>query len=150
MALYVEFLQAEIDFLNVRNALRIAYSGTDIEPGEYAIEGGRLFTRGELTRLVANPEELITAIRESTYGDELDEALDDLEAADSLIEFEHALEGILLAYTERLANVYPVSITSILSYILAKEREVENIRAIARGKEAGLDETAIEQELVIT
>jgi len=43
-----------------------------------------------------------------------------------------------------------VSVTPVISYILAKEREVENIRAIARGKEAGLSADAIESELVIT
>ena len=149
LAMYVEFLQAEIDFLNVRNALRLAYSGAEIEPDEYFIEGGLLFTRGEIQGLIAAPDDLIAVIRESTYGDELDEALTALADADSLIQFEHALDAVLLSYTGRLANVHPVSVTSIFSYILAKEREIENIRAIARGKEAGLDETAIERELVM-
>ena len=150
MAMYVEFLQAEIDFLNIRNALRLAYSGADIDPAAYYMAGGRLFDPVELTRLVSNPDDLVHAVRESTYGDELGAALDDLAEAESLIQFERALEGILLAYTERLANVFPVSVTSILSYILAKEREVDNIRAIARGKEAGLSTEDIERELVIT
>lgn len=149
MAKYVEFLEAEIDFRNVRNALRLARSGADIDPGAYAIEGGRLFRRGELARLVTNPDELVAAIQDSRYGDDLDDALVQLEEADSLIGFEHALDTVLLAYTERLGNVYPVSITAVLSYMLAKEREVENIRAIARGKEAGLEESQIEEELVI-
>jgi len=39
-ALYREFLEAEIDFRNLRNALRIARSGADIDPTEYFIEGG--------------------------------------------------------------------------------------------------------------
>ncbi len=150
MAMYVEFLQAEIDFLNIRNALRLAYSGADIDPGAYHIEGGRLFDRAELTRLVTTPDELVLAVRESTYGDELGDALDELADAESLIQFERALEGVLLAYTGRLSNVFPVSITSILAYVLAKEREVDNIRAIARGKEAGLSTEEIERELVIT
>lgn len=150
LAMYVEFLQAEIDFLNIRNALRLAVSGADIDPEAYFIEGGLLFTRGELQGLIASPDDLVAAIRESTYGDELDEALSSLEDADSLLQFEHALDAILLSYTGRLANVHPVSVTSIFSYILAKEREIENIRAIARGKEAGLDEAAIERELVMT
>lgn len=150
MAKYVEFLQAEIDFRNVRNALRLARSGADVDPATYAIEGGRLFGRGELARLVGAPDELVAAIRDSPYGDDLEGALDAIEEADSLIQFEHALESVLLTYTERLGNVYPVSIASVLSYVLAKEREVDNIRAIARGKEAGLGETEIEEELVIT
>jgi V/A-type H+-transporting ATPase subunit C len=148
-ARYVEFLEAEIDFRNARNALRLARTGADIDPAEFYIEGGTLFTEQELNQLVGNFDELVAHIRESRYGDELDVALDELEEAESLIGFEHALEAALLEYSDRLSNVYPVSIAAVLSYILAKEREVENIRAIARGREAGLDETEIEEELVI-
>jgi V/A-type H+-transporting ATPase subunit C len=42
-----------------------------------------------------------------------------------------------------------VSICSALSYILAKEYETANIRAIARGQEVGLSPEEIENELVI-
>jgi V/A-type H+-transporting ATPase subunit C len=147
--LYYEFLQAEIDFRNVRNALRLARSGADIDPSEYFIEGGRLFTAAELSTLVANPDELVQRLRESPYGDELSQALDELESAESLIEFERALEAALLEYSDRLGLVHPLSVAPVISYVLAKEREVDNIRAIARGREAGLSEDAIEEELVI-
>ena len=147
--LYGEFLEAEIDFRNARNALRLARSGADIDPAEYFIEGGKLFKARELQTLVQDPDQLITRIRDSSYGRELSEPLDGLESADSLIEFEHALEAVLLKYSRRLGNVYPLSVCPVVAYILMKEREVENIRAIARGREAGLSETEIEQELVI-
>ncbi|MFC4553384.1 MULTISPECIES: V-type ATP synthase subunit C [Halorussus] len=147
--LYVEFLQAEIDFRNVRNALRIARSGADIDPADYFIEGGQLFRRNELSQLATNVDELATFIRDSTYGDELSEALDQLERSDSLIGFEHALEAALLEYSDHLSHVFPLSVCPVLAYILAKEREVDNIRAIARGREAGLGEDQIEDELVI-
>ncbi|MFC6723929.1 V-type ATP synthase subunit C [Halobium palmae] len=146
---YREFLQAEIDFRNARNALRLARSGADIDPAEYYIEGGTLFSAGELSGLAANPDELINRLRESSYGDDLSAALDDLEAAESLIGFERALEAALLEYSKNLGHVHPLSVAPVVSYILAKEREVENIRAIARGREAGLSEEEIEQELVI-
>jgi len=42
-----------------------------------------------------------------------------------------------------------LSVTPVVAFILSKEREVDNIRAIARGKEAGLDPDEIERELVI-
>ncbi len=147
--LYREFLEAEIDFRNARNALRLARSGAEIDPSEYFIEGGKLFNARELNALVQNPDELVTQIRDSSYGRKLSEPLDELEAADSLIEFEHALEAVLLKYSRQLGNVYPLSICPVVAYILMKEREVANIRAIARGREAGLSETEIEQELVI-
>ena len=131
-ALYAEFLQAEIDFRNARNALRLARSGADVDPGEYFIEGGTLFSRSEMNQLVGNRSELVTRIRESRYGDELSGALDDLETAESLIGFEHALDRALLEYSDHLSYVYPLSVCPVLAYVLAKEREVDNIRAIAQ------------------
>ncbi|AUX07690.1 A-type ATP synthase subunit C [Halalkaliarchaeum desulfuricum] len=148
-AQYREFLQAEIDFRNARNALRLARSAAAIDPAEYYISGGKLFTESQLAQLASNLDELVGYIRESEYADELSDALGQLEEADSLIAFEHAVDAALLEYSDRLGYVHPVSITPIASYILAKEREVENIRAIARGKEAGLSEEEIERELVI-
>ncbi|RQG89057.1 V-type ATP synthase subunit C [Natrarchaeobius halalkaliphilus] len=149
-ALYVEFLQAEIDFRNLRNALRLARSGADLDPGAYYIEGGTLFSQSELSRLVGNEEELVDHIAENErYAGRLSGALDRLRDADSLIQFEHALDAALLEYSDTLSSIYPTSVSAVLSYILAKEREVENIRAIARGREVGLDESEIEEELVI-
>jgi V/A-type H+-transporting ATPase subunit C len=146
---YQEFLQAEVDFRNARNALRIARSGANIDPADYYIDGGRLFRASDLTQLAQNPDELVQRIRDSPYGDDLSEALDRLEAAESLIAFERALEAALLEYSKSLGHVFPLSVTPVVSYILAKEREVDNIRAIARGREAGLDEDEIQEELVI-
>jgi len=147
--LYAEVLQAEIDFRNVRNGLRLSRTGSDIDPAAYYIGGGKLFRKGELRQLVGNLDDLVEYIRASMYGEELSTALDELAEADSLIQFEHALDSALLEYSDKLSHTYPVSICSALSYILAKEREVENIRAIARGREVGLSVEEIEQELVI-
>jgi len=147
---YEAFLKAEVDFRNATNALRLARSGADIDPAAYFIEGGDLFTRSSLARLAQNLDELVEYIGDSGYGDELGPALRELEEADSLIAFEHAIDAALLAYGDRLGTIHPVSVTPVISYILAKERETENIRAIARGKEAGLSPDEIESELVIT
>ena len=147
--LYVEFLQTEVDFRNLRNALRLARSGADVDPAEYYIEGGKLFDEQSLAQLTANMDGLVSAVRDSTYGDDLDDALAALENAENLIEFERALDAALLAYADTLSNRYPLSVCPVLSYVLAKEREVDNIRAIARGREAGLGPDEIEQELVI-
>ena len=146
--LYVEVLQAEIDFRNVRNALRLSRTGTDLDPEAYFIEGGRLFEAGELRQLVGSLDDLVEHVRESTYGDDLSEALTDLEDAESLIQFEQALDSALLEYSDTLSYTHPVSICSALSYLLAKEREMENVRAIARGREVGLSVEEIEEELV--
>lgn len=147
--LYIEFLEAEIDFRNVRNALRLARTGTDIPVTEYFIEGGRLFDAAELDQLTNNMDELVNRIRNSIYGEQLAAALDDLEEAESLIGFERALDAALLEYSDHLSHVYPLSVCPVLAYILAKEREIDNIRAIARGREASVPPDEIEEELVI-
>jgi V/A-type H+-transporting ATPase subunit C len=147
LALYAEFLRAEIDFRNARNALRLARSGADMDPAEYFIEGGALFKPGELSKL-SSTTELTTHIEESKYGDDLSDALEALEDSDSLIGFERALDAAVQEYADHLSHVHPLSICPVLSYIIAKEREVDNIRAIARAREAGLSEEDIEQELV--
>ncbi len=149
MDLYQEFLQAEIDFKNIQNSLRIARSGADMEPSHYFIEGGRLFDPSELRSLAENRDQLVSRIRESRYGDQLSDALEAIGEAESLISFERALDDALLSYSEHLSYVYPLSICPVLAYILAKEREVDNILAIAHGKEAGLSEAEIEAELVM-
>ncbi|WP_142860277.1 V-type ATP synthase subunit C [Salinigranum halophilum] len=146
---YRDILLAEVDFRNARNALRLARSGADIDPAEYYIDGGQLFTRAELSGLASNLDELVQRIRDSTYGDDLSDALNDFEEAESLIAFERALETALLEYSSSLGNVFPLSVSPVISYILAKEREVDNIRAIARAREAGLSPEQIEEELVI-
>jgi V/A-type H+-transporting ATPase subunit C len=147
--LYAEFLTAEIDFRNARNGLRIARSGADLDPADYFIEGGDLFTPETLRRLSTDVDALVEHLRESTYGDELEDALDGLESVDSLVAFEHALDRALLAYSDRLSYTFPLSVCPVLAYVLAKEREAQNIRAIARGREAGLSESEIEEELVM-
>ncbi len=146
---YRDILVAEVDFRNARNALRLARSGADIDPAEYYIEGGQLFSRSELSGLASNLDELVQRIRDSTYGDDLSDALNHFEEAESLIAFERALETALLEYSASLGNVFPLSVSPVISYILAKEREVDNIRAIARAREAGLSPEQIEEELVI-
>jgi len=147
--LYMDFITADIDFRNARNALRLARSGAGLDPAAYYIEGGVLFDAEELNQLVGNRQQLVEHIRESKYGDELSDALTELEAADDLIRFEHALDAALLEFADTLSNRYPLSVCSVLSYVLAKEREVDNIRAIARGREAGLSPEEIETELVM-
>ena len=149
VGLYIEFLRAEIDFRNLMNVLRIARSGAGIDPTEYYIEGGRLFDATEVRQVAENTQQLVTFVRESSYGDDLQEALDALEEADSVIEFEYALDRALLEYSEQLSSRYPLSVCPVLAYILAKEREVDNIRAVARGREAGLPPEEIREELVM-
>ncbi|MFB6086041.1 MAG: ATP synthase A1 subunit C [Halodesulfurarchaeum sp.] len=149
LALYRRFLQAEIDFRNLLNALRIAGSGADIDPAEYFIEGGELFSRAEIGTLVSDTDQLIAHIRDSRYAEDLSTAIDALQDDRGVSAFERELDAALLSYSDRLSHVYPLSVCPVLAYVLAKEREVDNIRAIAHGVETDLPRSTIEEELVM-
>ncbi len=145
---YREYLQAEVDLLNVRNALRAAGSdAADLD--DYFVEGGDRFRREQLSRLVGNREELVEALRASRYGGEITEAVDALEEGESLVELDRALEELLIDFAQKMTYRYPNSVAPVISYILNKEREVTNIRGIARGKEVGLSVEEIEEEVMV-
>ena len=147
--IYQSFLRSEIDIKNVRNALR-AIDSEHVEVDDYFIEGGAWFKDKEtLVSWTENADELISALRESEYGNILEDAIDDLEESDSLVEFDKALDKLLIDYSQRMTNQYPLSIAPVISYILNKRREVANIRGIARGRESGLTTEEIEEEVVI-
>lgn len=146
---YVEFLTAEVDFTNIINLLRLSRSGASLDPTAYLLDGGALFRLETVDALVQNTDELLATIRESPYGERLAGVTTAVEAGESLIPAEHALEAALLETADSLGYENPLSITPVLSFILAKRREVDNIRAIARGREAGLDVETLESEVVI-
>lgn len=145
---YREYLQAEVDLLNVRNALRAAESEA-VDLDDYFVEGGARFRREELQRLVGNREELVEALRASKYGGDITDAIDALEEGSSLVELDRALEELLIDFAQKMTYRYPNSVAPVISYILNKEREVDNVRGIARGKEVGMTVEEIEEEVMV-
>ncbi len=51
--------------------------------------------------------------------------------------------GLMISY------LYPLSILPVLDYLLKKEREVRNLRAIVRGKQTGPSNEKIEELVVV-
>lgn len=58
------------------------------------------------------------------------------------------LKKFLLKRGGDMAREFKRNIRPVLGYLIAKENEVANIRIIARGKKAGLDEKTIENQIV--
>ena len=111
----------------------------------------RLRLSGGLEVVPAGDDRMASYLARTAYrlGASLDRAYALPGEGAETVEFEHAIDAALLEYSDALSNRYPLSVCPVLAYILAKEREVDNIRAIARGKEAGLSSEEIESELVI-
>jgi len=78
-------------------------------------------------------------------------AISDVATADldSVSRIEARLKAYLIRYAWSLSNYHPLSILPVLGYIVTKETEVANIRKIVRGKEAGLPNELIEEQMVV-
>ena len=61
----------------------------------------------------------------------------------------HSLDEYMANKTKRFSYLYPLSVLPVLDYLLKKEREVYNLRAIVRGKQAGLANEIIEELVVV-
>ena len=62
---------------------------------------------------------------------------------------ENALDKFLLKESTLLLHQNPLTVSVILGFMYAKEIEVKNLRMLVKGKQLGLEEEFIEQQLVI-
>jgi len=143
------FVRTEIDFRNLNNLLRLKRDGESPERiMAYMIDDG-LFLSAKHLRSIAAMElpEIVRELGKLLYFRATVDALES--ASDSLVAFEAALTREELRHTSKEARTNPLSILVALSYILAKQVEVYNVRNIVRGKEGGIPLELIRRQLVI-
>lgn len=138
---FKRFVKQEIEYENLKIALRLKKSGADEDQiREWLVSG-------DGTKLV---EEVITASR-------FDEAIDAVQESEeleleqeTLEEVEHSLERARLDRALTTLHTEPLGITSIFGYIVAKLIEVRNLRILIRAKETEIQNLeTIRKNLVI-
>ncbi len=145
-ALVTDYVRREIDMINLQNAARwIANAQTgDFSP--YVVPGGRLLNVAAVVSLsqADGLGQFKDRIADLGLPDSLVAALADTQR---LAPFQHALTQWHLSDLDRFSHSAPLSIIPILLFLTRKEREVSRLRAVARGRAAGLNETRL-RELV--
>lgn len=143
---FSRMVRHEIDFVNVMTLLRLAADplsrGVPEETQELIIRGGADVDDALLERLVeaVDAPAMLDVLRSEGPWD-LPEDIDTAGEVDAL------LRKRMVEAAESRANQEPLSIAPIIAYILQKQREVDRVRTIARGKEAGMSDDEI-RELV--
>jgi len=146
--LFRRFVQREIDLLNLKTLLRLWTRGVKLER-EVFLYGGLEMTRDDLHAMLAMDQaELINRLSELSFYDEIAEDLGAVREVGVSGLF-RKLEKYHLVHAVEQAHLYPLSVIPVLDYIVSKEREVQNLRIIARGKESGLSTEMIKGLLVI-
>ena len=143
-----EFVRREIDIVNLRTLLRLWASKATL-PYDPFVDGGLEIPLAELAEMIPLDVNGLTArLRDYALTEDLAAQIKDLQAlgVGSLV---RSVEKLHLLEAGRYAHVHPLSVLPILDYIVRKDREVQNLRIIARGKESGLASDVIRELLVI-
>jgi V/A-type H+-transporting ATPase subunit C len=146
--LFRRFVQQEIDFLNLKTLLRLWAQKVRLDR-EVFLDGGLDLNRDDLDAMLElKKPALISRLSEYYFYDEV---VDDLKSFPEagVSHLSRRLEKFHMVHAAENAHMYPLTIVPVLEYIVSKQREVQNVRIIARGKQSGLSTDVIKELLVI-
>jgi len=140
---YLRFLRREIDEINLKTVFRAKHA--DVDTFEY-VEGGEEVDE-DLARRIhsATWDEVPSLVDETPYGNDLRDVVESYPSHRDLNEITGRLDKLHLEAADEFGHRYPLSILPILEYVQRKQREVEKLRMIAFGKQAGLSQEDIKQ-----
>lgn len=148
LAAFQAFLRREIDVVNLRVLFRLKADGVT-EVGDLFVPGGRDVTREKAARILrANGDDLIAELSSLPFWRSLEPGARAFVAGKGLNPVANALDRALLASAQSFGHSYPLSILPVVDYLLRKKQEVDNLRAIAYGKQTGLRDELV-KELII-
>ena len=146
----LEFIRREVDTRNLLNAARWVAAGEQADFSPYVLPGGRLLKIAQVVELAKarDLDAFAELLAEQRIYPQVKEGLDAARASKRLGPFQAAVWRAHLAEMDKLAHAHPLSMVPILTYLVRKNREVHILRAVARGKAAGLSEERL-RELVV-
>lgn len=137
-----EFVRREIDARNLHNAARWVHSGQESDFSPYVIPGGKALPVAQVMAL-AECKDMAAfdeRLQDHAFYPDIQAGLAASIESGRLSPFTVAVRAQLATGLDRLAHRFPMSIVPILAYLTRKRQEVVTLRALARGKAAGLTE----------
>ncbi|MEM3445349.1 MAG: V-type ATPase subunit [Thermoplasmata archaeon] len=144
---FLEFVRKEIDLKNLATAMKIMFyrQGTEeirIPLREIFIPDGWEinYNKFEALCMAKDEAEFLAGTGNLWFGNEINRIMRECKHCSGQIK---RLEHYLARIAKSFSIIYPVSILPVISYLLQKRIEVEQIRMIARGKAHGLERSEI-------
>jgi V/A-type H+/Na+-transporting ATPase subunit C len=150
--LFKDFLEYEIDILNITTLLRLKKEGMDAkEISQFLLYSGKHLHKADLKKLLKqqNIQDMIPILKRKGYHKVIEEGEEEFKKSESLAGIERELHHYLLTKARVLYHQHPLSIDVILGYMFAKEIEIKNLTVLLKGKQLELDEEFISQSLVV-
>ncbi|HJJ46760.1 MAG TPA: V-type ATP synthase subunit C [Methanocorpusculum sp.] len=148
---FLKYVTFEIDVKNITTLFRLR-ADIEHESDTHAlwIEGST-FRPEELERLktVESLDDVVDSLKKKVKIAVLNDVLEELREKKPVYAVESALISAQLARMERISKRNPFSIAPLLVYLERRNYEVSNLRALARGKQAGLDAETLQKYLVM-
>lgn len=147
--LFMDFLKAEIETINILTLLRLKRANVNKEKiKEYmlTIKGAGLLHALAETE---DTEGLIGLMERTRYSEIIKKGVDEFKEKNTLMKIEIELYKNLLRKSLLLLHQHPLSVDVILGYMFAKEIEVKNLKMIIKSKQLGLEDEFIEEQLVV-
>lgn len=142
-----DIVAAQIDISNIRALVRIKRMGKDTSFLKTAlIEGGTL----EVSRLVSvfskSYDDIWAVFSSLPYGKYLEDALTSIKEGGRLTVFEKLCDDYLY-HVVRSSRLVPFGIEPLISYLIAKETEVQAVRIVIASKKGGVAPHLITERL---
>ncbi|HJJ28746.1 MAG TPA: V-type ATP synthase subunit C [Methanocorpusculum sp.] len=148
---FLKYVVFEIDVKNITTLFRLRAQATQqCSTLGLWIEGGT-FKPDELERLTSTEsiDEVVDTLKKKVKAQVLIDTLEELREKKPVYEIESRLIAAQLTQMDKSSKREPFSISPVLVYLENKKYEVANLRALARGKEAGLEPEVLVKYLVM-
>ncbi len=146
--LFRNFLAEEAEILNILTLLRLKKSKIE-NASDFVITAQGLISPAIANLAGAGDLDALTkALEQTHYKGIIGKGIEDFKNTKSLITLETGLYRHLLKKSALFLHQHPLSVDIILGYMLAKDIETRNLRILIKGKQLGLGNDFIENQLV--
>ena len=140
-------VNANIDIANIRSFVRIKRIGKDLRfLKEVLADGGSIAVPRYLELFPKTVDDFFEMLDGTPYGPALSGAYAAINNPGTLSEFEKLCDNFMVEVLKE-SRFIPFGIEPVLSYLLAKENEVQAIRIVMASKIAGVDPDKITERL---
>lgn len=146
----LDFVRREVDHRNLLNAARWVAAAEQGDFSPYVIPGGKTLKVADVMALSRSKDlaALADAMAEFKPYAGVKEELAKASQTRMLGSFQAAVWRASMKELDHLSHSHPLSLIPILLFVIRKHREVATLRAVARGKAAGLSEERLKELIV--
>lgn len=146
------FIGKHADITNIKHIIRSKEQGLDVQTAEsFLVDGGRFLAPWKLKQMieVKGLQELVTELEGTPYMETLRDALQEYSETKSIYSLEVALDRLLLNSASEIASSALIAAGPTIKFIVAKEFEVRNLKAVLRGLYEGMSSESIMPLLIL-